>query len=399
MVEEVGAGSPILVHPALRRSSSPRLRLGPHSAKAVPVYPMKTFGLGVLGLGEGRSILSAAQRSPAWELVQVCDRNEELCRQRVAEFRLPRYTTSYDDLLRDERVEVVGIYTPDALHAEHVTRALEAGKHVICTKPFLTDLSQARPVLDAVRRSGRRVMVGQSSRFFAPFQRQREHFASGAFGEIITVEAYYHADHRWFLQKDWAKLDSFKWLYGCISHPADLLRWYLPDVAEVTGYADLSPNGRQLGLVHPDTFHYVLRTTNGRIARVSGTYSSPVVPLVRDSNMSCVLRCTEGASQADYYDLRYAWKIGSASQLETFEDQDDHYFRFGGHSHHAGEYQNYLEYFARCLSSGEAPQPGPEEGIVTVAVLQAMEEASLHGSPVRVADVLARHQLGALAGA
>lgn len=356
---------------------------------------MKKLGLGVLGLGEGRSIISAGLRSELWHVAALCDLNEALGRERCAEFGLPAsvFTTSLDALLANPAVDVVGIYTPDQLHADHVISALRAGKHVVCTKPFLNDLSRAREVLDAARASGRRVMVGQSSRHFAPFARQRRHFETGVFGDLVTVEAYYHADHRWFMQKGWAKLDSFKWLYGCISHPADLARWYLPDIAEVMGYADLSPNGRDYGLVHPDTFHYVLKSSTGRIARVSGTYMCPVIPLVRDSNMSCILRCTQGASQGDYYDLRYAWKAGGQSVVETFEDQDDYFFRFGGHSHHAGEYQNYIEYFARCLADGTAPLPDVAEGIVTVALMQAMEEASLGGRPVKIADVLARHGL------
>jgi predicted dehydrogenase len=357
---------------------------------------MKTYGLGVLGVGEGRSIISAAVQSDRWEVARICDVNGELCRQRCAEFGLAHHTTSLTELLADPRVDVVGIYTPDHLHAEHVIRALEAGKHVICTKPFLDNLSRAREVLEAAQRSGRKVMVGQSTRFFAPFQRQREQFESGAFGDIATVEAYYHADHRWFLQKQWAKLDSFKWLYGCISHPADLVRWYLPDVEEVMGYAHLSANGRGLGLAHPDTFHFVLKSTRGIIARVSGSYSGPVVPTARDSNMSCILRGALGASQADYYDLRYAWKIGTQSVVETFEDRDDYYFRFGGHSHHAGEYQNYIEYFARCLDRSETPKPDVREGIGTVALLHAMEEATTTGRPVRVADLLTRHGLSDL---
>lgn len=360
---------------------------------------MKKLGLGVLGLGEGRSIISAGVHSPLWDVIALCDLNEELCRQRCAEFGLSRYTTSYDELLADPAVDVVGIYTPDHLHAEHVIRALRAGKHVVCTKPFLDNLSRGREVLEASRQSGRRVMVGQSSRFFAPFARQREHYETGAFGELVTLEAYYHADHRWFLKKGWAKLDSFKWLYGGLSHPADLVRWYLPEIEEVMGYSSLSPNGRELGLVHPDTFHFVLKAANGTTARVSGAYSGPVIPLQRDSNMSCILRGTKGASQGDYYDLRYAWKIADQSVVETFEDRDDYFFRFGGHSHHAGEYQNYIEYFARCLAENRTPKPDVAEGIVTVALMQAMEESTQTGRPVKIREVLARFGLGDLAEA
>jgi predicted dehydrogenase len=359
---------------------------------------MKKLGLGVLGLGEGRSIISGGVQSDLWNVVALCDLNESLGRERCAEFGLPGsvFTSSLDTLLANPAVDVVGIYTPDHLHADHVIQVLRAGKHVICTKPFLPDLSKAREVLETAHKSGRRVMVGQSSRFFAPFTRQREHFDSGAFGEINTVEAYYNADHRWFLAKGWAKTDAFKWLYGGLSHPVDLIRWYLPAITEATGYSRLSENGRSLGLVHPDTFHFILRDEAGRIARVSGTYSSPVIPAQRDSNMSCIVRGSLGASQGDYYDLRYAWKTDTQSVVETFEDQDAHYFRFGGHSHHAGEYQNYIEYFARCLATNESPKPDVSEGIVTVALMQAMEESCRDGKPIKVRDVLARHGLESL---
>jgi len=65
----------------------------------------------------------------------------------------------------------------------------------------------------------------------------------------------------------------------------------------------------------------------------------------------------------------------------------------GGVSHHAGEYQNYIEYFARCLESGATPKPDAVEGIVTVALMQAMDEAAQSGAPVRIKDVLARYNL------
>jgi predicted dehydrogenase len=360
--------------------------------------PNERLGLGVLGLGEGRSIISAGLRSDLWNVVQVCDLNEELCKARCAEFGLSRYTTSLDELLADPAVDVVGIYTPDHLHGEHTIRALQAGKHVVCTKPFLDKLDRAREVLEVARASNRMVMVGQSSRYFAPYARQREHFETGAFGKLHSVETHYNADHRWFLAKGWAKLDAFKWLYGGLSHPVDFVRWYVPDVEEVMGYGILSDNGRELGLKNPDTYHFVFKSVSGVIGRISGTYSSPVVPIQRDSHMSCILRASNGASHADYYDLRYAWKIGEKSVMETFEDMDDYFFRFGGHSHHAGEYQNYIEYFARCLQSGTTPTPDVAEGIGTVALMQAMDEAATTGKAVRVSEVLGRYGLGELAG-
>jgi predicted dehydrogenase len=359
---------------------------------------MKKLGLGVLGLGEGRSIISAGSNSELWEVERICDVNSQLGEERCREFALPPkcFTTSLDDLLSDKSVDVVDVYTPDHLHAEHIIKALQAGKHVICTKPFLNDLTRAKEVLAAQKTSGKHVFVGQSTRFFASFKRQRAHFQSGVFGELTTVEAAYHADHRWFLEKPWARQAAFKWLFGGLSHPADLIRWYLPDIAEVMGYSSLSRNGRAGGLKNDDTFHFILKSASGKIARVSGCYSCPTVPSQRDSGMTCILRCENGASQADYHELRYAWKLGRQSVIERFEGEEDFYFRFGGQTHHAGEYQNYIEYFANCLAAGETPRPDTREGIVTVALLVAMEESTKLGQPVKAKDVLARNGLDAL---
>ena len=75
--------------------------------------------LGILGLGEGRSTISAALASKKYELKWICDRNEELCREREKEFDFHQYTTDYNVMLHDPNIDVIAIYTPDHLHAEH----------------------------------------------------------------------------------------------------------------------------------------------------------------------------------------------------------------------------------------------------------------------------------------
>jgi predicted dehydrogenase len=57
--------------------------------------------LGIIGLGEGRSSMSAALSSDKLELHRICDLNEDLCRKRASEFDFHHYTTRYEDLLED----------------------------------------------------------------------------------------------------------------------------------------------------------------------------------------------------------------------------------------------------------------------------------------------------------
>ena len=351
--------------------------------------------LGILGLGEGRSTISAALASEKYELKLICDLNEELCRQRAKEFDFHQHTTSYEQMLNDPEIDVIAIYTPDHLHASHVSQALLHDKHVVCTKPFIDDLSQAKELLELQRKTGKKVFVGQSSRFFEPARRQRSDFEAGFIGELITVESHYHADHRWFLDKGWSLQQSFKWLYGGLSHPADFIRWYLPDIEEVMGYGMISSNGIKAGVKNEDTMHFIFRAKDKRIARVSGAYTGPIQPPARDSGMSCILRGTEGASQADYHELRYSvtTKTGEQKIITWGDDTMKYYFRFEGQSHHAGEYQNYLEYFADSIENNFTAYPDLKEGIGTVALLQAMDQSLQTGKPVKIDEVLRTYGL------
>jgi predicted dehydrogenase len=351
--------------------------------------------IGILGLGEGRSTMSAALQSDRYQLRMICDANEELCKQRSDEFNFPNYTTNYQQMLNDKNIDVIAIYTPDHLHAQHVKQALLHNKNVVCTKPFIDDLNNAKELLQLQQQTGKKVFVGQSSRFFEPAKRQRKDFEAGQIGELITIESNYHADHRWFLEKKWALEKSFKWLYGGLSHPVDFVRWYLPHIEEVMGYGMISANGKAAGLKNEDTMHFIFKAEDGRIASVSGSYTGPTQPAKRDSGMTCILRGTEGGSQADYHELRYSItdKTGEEKMITWGDDTLKYYFRFEGQSHHAGEYQNYLEYFADSIEQNFTAYPDMKEGIITIALLQAMDESLKTGKPVKVEEILSRYNL------
>ena len=353
------------------------------------------LNLGILGLGEGRSTISAALQSNKFNLKMICDQNPDLCRQRAEEFKVTEYTSSYQEMLDDESIDIIAIYTPDHLHAEHVKQALLHHKHVVCTKPFIDDLTKAKELIELQQQTGKKVFVGQSSRFFEPYKKQRKDFEAGVIGELITIESHYNADHRWFLEKKWALEKSFKWLYGGLSHPVDFIRYYMPDIEEVMGYGMISVNGKNAGLKNEDTMHFIFKSTDGRIARVSGSYTGPTQPASRDSGMTCILRGTGGASQADYHELRYAVTTKDGEQkITTWGDATlKYYFRFEGQSHHAGEYQNYLEYFVDSIEQGFTAYPDLKEGVGTIALLQAMDKSLQTGAPVKVKDILTQYGL------
>ncbi|THF79141.1 Gfo/Idh/MocA family protein [Cohnella fermenti] len=355
----------------------------------------QTYRMGVIGLGEGRSIMSAALQSERWELKQVCDLNEELCRQREREFGFPHWTTSYEQMLDSDEIDVIAIYTPDQLHFTHIVQAIRAGKHVICTKPVLPSLDDAAKLLAFMNESDRKLFIGQSTRYFEPMLRQRSDFEAGKHGELSVVEAHYITDGRWFLDKGWSRQQGFSWFYGFMIHAVDLVRWYLPDVSEVSGYALTSANTRAFGLEAWDSLRFTARNEAGQIATLAGDYALPTLGQHAQSQIGCVLRGTEGVSRAEYSNLVYYTNFAEEGpKVHSLHDRESYYFRFENRSHHAGEYQNYIEHFADCLDRGETPLPDAAEAVRTLALMEAMTRSVKRGGqPVRLAEVVADYGL------
>jgi len=355
------------------------------------------YNLGVVGLGEGRSILSAALQSERWNLVSMCDINPDMCKLREQEFGFDRWTTRYEDLLEDASVDVIAIYTPDQLHYAHIKQALEAGKHVICTKPLLVSLDGAGELIELSRSTGKHVFVGQSSRFFEPMIRQRQDYEAGKHGELQTVEAHYITDARWFLKKGWSRQAGFSWMYNFMIHAVDLVRWYMPSVNEVMGFGRCSANSKEHGIEAFDSLRFLLRDDEGRIATAFGNYTLPSLGKAAEPAIGCTLRGTNGSSRAEYSNLQYHTHFaGEGRKTQRFDEKHAYYFRFEGESHHAGEYQNYIEYFAECLDRGTAPLPDIREGVRTIALVEAMLlSASEDGRRVTVQEILDRHGIDA----
>ncbi len=353
---------------------------------------MKKLRMGVLGLGEGRSVISAVQSSGAWELGAICDLDEKLCRERCEEFGIEGYTLDYAEMLRNPQIDVIGIYTPDQLHARHICMALEAGKDVVCTKPLMVDLTQARKLLDIQKKTGKRVFVGQSSRYFEATMHQRKDYEAGRNGELVTVETSYISDSRWFLERSWSHEKGFSWMYNFLIHALDLAVWYLPDVEEVVGFGTTSSNSRRLGVEAEDALKFLLRDRSGVTASVTGAYAIPALARPVEHFITCTVRGTMGASKADCpFDYGYHFSEPGKfkyTETESFESKRPYYYRFEGETHHAGEYQNYLEDFASCVHSGTTAKPDLMEGIRTIAVMEAMSRSLVSHKVERVSDVL-----------
>lgn len=343
------------------------------------------LGVGVLGLHEGNTMLVALRASSLCRAVAGCDLSEDKRNLSIASCPGMFVTDDYEAMLARNDVDIIAIYTPDSLHADHIVRAFRAGKHVICTKPLINDPSQADRLRLAATESGKRLQVGQSTRFGESFQRQREDFERGDFGEIEVVDAHYNHRMDWYYEKSpWTVTDTH-WAYLGLSHPVDLVTWYLGPIREVQAFGTITALGSRHGMRTPDAISVNLLAESGRIGRVLGNYGVHELSHAR-SLIECLLMGSNGTSLARYPDLRYTYsRVCGAEVDEDFDHtMSGYYYRHELKGMHYGEFCNYADYFASKLLAGEPNSPDLEEGIRTVQIMSAIVESIESGRSVKL---------------
>ncbi|MEZ0325539.1 MAG: Gfo/Idh/MocA family protein [Fimbriimonas sp.] len=347
--------------------------------------PEKRFGVGVLGLHEGHTMLVALRASLLCRALAGCDVSEAKRLSALEACPGLRVTDDYDAMLADKDVQIVAIYTPDSMHAEHIERAFRAGKHVICTKPLINNLADAERIRQAAKETRMRLQVGQSTRFGEPFQRQREDFEQGQIGEVEVVDAHYNHRMDWLYEKSPWTITDTHWAYLGLSHPIDLVRWYLGEIEEVHAFGTLTSLAKQYGMTTPDAITVNLKGKNGRIGRVLGNYGLHELPRAR-AHIECHLMGSKGSSLARYPDLRYTYTREDGTEVdEDYEhSMAGYYYRHELKGMHYGEFCNYADYFASKLLTGEPNSPDLEEGLETVKVMRAIVESLEANSSIQL---------------
>lgn len=364
----------------------------------------RQLGVGVIGLHEGRTLLvglnqpvpavvgsaiERVMRSRHARGVAGCDVSEAKIEAARADLPDLFYTTDYDAMLARPDVDIVAIYTPDALHGEHIVRAFEAGKHVISTKPLVNSVADARRILDAARRTGRKLLVGQSTRFFEPFRRQRAAYEGGEIGTLEMADAHYIHRMDWYYQKsDWVATTT-DWVYLGLSHPLDLLRWYLGPIAEVQALGSRSALAREYNARSYDIYSVNVRAEDGRVGRAMGHYGLHELPSARNA-IELMLYGSKGTSQAQYHDMRYLHTAPDGSEIreDMLYAYRGYYFNNEVHGMHYGEFANYADYFAHALLEDSEYSPNLEEGLQTFALMEAVRRSAETGQAVSLQPIL-----------
>lgn len=347
----------------------------------------KEYRIGVIGLGMGINMLPVNKTDIPLKVTAICDTNEaRLNEAKALHKELEFVTTDYQELCSRSDIDIIAVFSPDALHYDHCRAALLNNKHVICTKPLVTKLEDAKELVRLTEEKGVKFLVGQTMRYEPQFAAVKRMYDDGELGDALFAEAHYVHDMR-------PVFDATPWriempqdiMFGGTCHPVDVLRWFFGDVESVhclgtNGDMYESPKGTHY--TGPNDFLLNLKFKNGVIARVLGAYGlvEPPMPM-----MGVKVFGTKGSANGEFSDF-----LGGKVQVsyDKYEIKSPFEALYppekNGSFGHGTTVLRYLEHFADCLINDKTPVPDVKEGAKSIAVCCAAYDSIRSGQVEKV---------------
>lgn len=199
--------------------------------------------VGVIGAGLiGTRRAKTAKDSPETTLKIIADIDRSRASQVAAELGCSS-TAAWQEVVGDPSIDIVVVSTPTSLLAEIGLAAVQSGKHVLVEKPMGRSPSEIEPMVLAANQKKVVLKTGFSLRYHPAIQEAYRVVSSGQLGKLMYGTAVYGHGGRLGYEKDWrchpAQVSGGELLDQGI-HLADLYRWFLGEISEVSAFAATS---------------------------------------------------------------------------------------------------------------------------------------------------------------
>ena len=348
------------------------------------VVELAKIRVGMIGCGAiARSKhLPAFASQPDVELVAACDVDPECCRAAAEKFGIPHVFSDYSELLAMDEIDAVDICTPNYLHMPHAVAALEAGKHVLVEKPIARNAIEAQAIVDAARKSGKKLQVAQCWRFRSDSQALKKFIDAGEMGEMYYARV--QAIRRrgipsWGVFTDKEKqgggplidigvhiLDCTMWLLG---HPK-------PVAASGATYTKFGTRPGLFGVWGPwdhtnftveDFAAGFVRFENGATLTIESSFAANI----EKDTFNLAILGTEGGCQFDPLRI-FREEHGMLVDLTPT------------HLPTVDIFQSEIRAFLDSIKNGTEPPVTGEQALLVAKILDAIYESSQRGAEVKI---------------
>jgi predicted dehydrogenase len=352
--------------------------------------------IGCGGIANGKHMPGLAKLDNV-EMVAFCDLNLAKAEKAAAQYGATD-ARSYDDyreLLEKEELDVVHVCTPNSSHAEITIASLEAGLHVMCEKPMAKTAVEARAMVAAAQKSGKKLTIGYQNRFRNDSQYLQAVCRRGDLGEIYLAKA--KAIRRRAVPTWGVFLDEEKQGGGPLidigTHALDLTLWmmdnYRPKYAVGTVYHKLNKRenaANAWGPWDPKKFQ-VEDSAFGFIVMEDGSTiileSSWALNTLQEGEARTFLYGTEGGA-----DMEDGLRINGEEFGRLYSKKPS--LDAGGVAFYDGkresEADREMRLWIESVVQDKEPLVLPEQALVVTEILEAIYDSAKSGKPVYFKD-------------
>lgn len=341
-----------------------------------------TIRVGIIGCGSIANQRHAPEyaNNPHVQLAFVYDPNPERA-VRLADRFGGKVAESWEQIVDHPEVDAISDCSTNEMHHIITTRALRAGKHVLCEKPIATTREGAQSILDAAAASGKVLMIDHNQRLVAAHEMARTMLREGEIGKVLSFKTsfghkgpeYWSVNatrSTWFFKKNRSALG----VAGDLGiHKVDLLRFLLDEeIVEVSAYAGALDKKDEQGkpIEVCDNMVCILRTESGAIGTASFSWS-----YYGDEDNSTVLYGDKGmmkifvSTDADIELVtstgeRRQYKVGA---IQTNENQTN---------------SGVIDAFVQAILQNSRPVVAGEDGVRALEIIQAAVKSAEIGKSV-----------------
>lgn len=353
---------------------------------------MKKLGFALVGCGRisGKHV-DALKNIDDAELVAVCDINAERAEKCALKAGLKKYYTSYDDMLKNEEVDIVSILTPSGLHPEHAIDIVKKyRKHIIVEKPMALKLSDADAMIKTCDLNSVRMFVVKQNRYNLPVSKLRQAVDAGDFGRIFlgTVRVRWSRDQKYYDQDEWRgtwKLDGGV-LANQASHHIDLLEWMLGTPVSVMARTETFMSKIEVD----DTAAAIIRFESGALGIVEATTATRPADL--EGSISILGEKGSVVIGGFAVNRMETWNFAGQSEeeknrvLNEFAENPPNVYGFG--------HIRYIENVIDCIRNNKQALVDGLEGRKSLELINAIYESAETGREVELKFKPKRSRLG-----
>jgi predicted dehydrogenase len=340
--------------------------------------------VGVIGIGMGRGHVKNFQKHPSCRVVAIADVDKQRLKERGDELGVAtRYTTG-EEMLAKETLDIACVATPNKFHKPLTIAALEAGCHVLCEKPMAMNTAEARDMLDAARKAGRRLMINFSSRFNPFSQALKRQVDRGVLGDVYYARTCWLRRRGmpgfggWFGQKALAgggplidlgvhRLDLALWLMG---YPKP--EWVIGSVYDHIASRHARASGKVFDVEDLATAY--IRFENGASLTLEASWAGHIKEA--EFMETRLLGTKAGLVQRNVGG-------GYTMTAEVYTEEDGVQYDISPSEPLDGP-QSTMGHFADCILEDRPHTATGEEGLVVMELLDAIYESAAKGEPIRV---------------